>query len=82
MSENAAALERALTALEGLTPEHAAIVEHARTLARQIDRDLLGSDKLHSEYRQVCKNLLDLGRKKDLDAFEKLLRELRGEEAP
>lgn len=75
---NIDALERALEALEGLTTEHDAIVEHARTLARDIDSGESDS-KTHGEYRQVLKMLLEVGRKRDIDAFERVLRELRGE---
>ncbi len=78
---NAAALEVALEALEGLTDEHVAIVEHARTLARLIDQ-YPTEVKLHGEYRQVTAKLLEVGKAKEVDAFEKLLKELRGETAP
>lgn len=78
MGSNTAALERTIEALEGLTDEHEAVVEQARTLATQIDAGDSDS-KLHGEYRQVLKILLEAGKKKDIDAFERLLREFKGE---
>ena len=78
MSTNSKALETTIDALEGLTAEHAALVQHARTLAASLDA---GAEdvKTHGEYRQVVKALLEAGKKKDVDAFERLLRELKGE---
>jgi hypothetical protein len=73
---NANALETTIKALEGLTPEHTAIVEQARTLARSIDSGIADS-KTHGEYRQLLKVLLDVGRKGEVNAFEELLKQLR-----
>lgn len=78
MGSNSAALERTIEALEGLSDQHDAVVEQARTLASEIDAGDNDS-KLHGEYRQVLKLLLEAGKKKDVDAFERLLRELKGE---
>lgn len=75
---NVQALETTIDALQGLTEEHRAIVEQARTLARLMDYDSTDS-KLHGEYRQTLKTLLEVGRKRDVDAFERVLRELKGE---
>lgn len=79
VGNNAAALETMITALEGLTHEHQGIIEQARTLARAIDGVGGFEAKIHGEYRQVLNKLLEVGRKRDLDAFERVLRELRGE---
>lgn len=80
VGDNQQALEKTITALEGLSDEHAALIEHARTLATEIDVGDESDAKTHSEYRQVLKMLLDVGKKKGIDNFERLLRELRGEE--
>ena len=79
MGANLAALERSIEALEGLTEEHDALVEHARTLATQIDAGE-GDAKQHGEYRQVLKMLLDVGKKQQLDAFAEILKLMRGED--
>jgi glutamine amidotransferase PdxT len=78
---NVEALEIAIAALDGLTNEHAAIVEHARTLARAIDGGESVDVKLHGEYRQVCKVLIEVGKKRDLDEAAKILERLRGTSA-
>jgi hypothetical protein len=80
MAANAAALERTIEALEGLTSEHDALVEHARTLAKLLDTATGALEsKLHGEYRQALAKLLEVGKRKDVDAFEKVLSALRGD---
>ena len=79
MGANLEALERTIEALEGLTDEHAALVEHARTLARAIDTGESDA-KEHGEYRQVLKVLLEVGKKQELDAFAEILRLMKGED--
>lgn len=75
-SDNVAALETALSALDGLNDEHAAIIEHARTLAREIDEAEIADMRVHSEYRQVLRTLLEVGKKQEVDVFERILEEL------
>jgi hypothetical protein len=78
MGKNTAALERTIKALAGLNSEHDALIEHARTLALTID-SLNGAPldtKLHGEYRQVLKTLLDVGKAQEVDAFAEALRKL------
>jgi hypothetical protein len=79
MQSNAEALESAITALQGLGDEHAAIIAHARTLAREIDLEP-SEAKLHGEYRQVLKMLYEAGATREVDAFERLLTQLRGDD--
>lgn len=81
MGANADALEKTIGALQGLTDEHAALVEHARTLADLLDLGGALESKLHGEYRQVLARLELVGKKKDIDAFEQLLQKLRGDDA-
>lgn len=78
--DNLNALERTIGALEGLTSEHDALVEHARTLAREIDTGDSSDSKTHGEYRQVLKMLLEVGKKPDLDAFGEILKLIKGED--
>lgn len=81
MTGNIEALEKSIAALEGLTDEHAALVEQARTLALHLDcgAGVVDPSKLHGEYRQVLKMLFEAGKKRGLDDFAKLLQELRGD---
>lgn len=73
---NGAALEKTIAALEGLSDSHAAVIEQARTLAREIDAGDQDAKK-HGEYRQVIKILLEVGKKTEIGAFERLMREIK-----
>lgn len=76
MGDNEDALEKTIVALEGLTDEHAALIEQARTLARTLDVGDADDSKLHGEYRQVLKMLMELGKKQEVDAFVEALKKL------
>lgn len=72
---NAAALEITIAALEGLKPEHAALIQHARSLALSIDT--FGEDiKSHTEYRHVLSELLQVGKGEELDAYAVLMQKI------
>ena len=74
---NSLALEQTIEALEGLKPEHAALVKHARTLARELDNPDGSSDlKLHTEYRHVLSDLLVAGQAEELDAYALLMKDI------
>jgi hypothetical protein len=76
---NEDALERTIVALDGLKPEHAALVKHARSLAKSIDAGMNGEGadlKLHTEYRHILAELLVVGRAEELDVYEKLMRDI------
>lgn len=76
---NSDALEATIVALEGLKPEHAALVKHARSLAKSIDNQMTGDGadlKLHTEYRHVLSELLSAGRAEELDAYAMLMQDI------
>lgn len=74
---NAKALTKALKALSGLTDEHAALVEHAKQLAKLVD-DFPNAIDAHREYRTALHKLVEIGKPKSEDALQALLIEIRG----
>lgn len=68
---NVRALNKTLRALT-LHDEHSAMVAHAKTLATLIDSYPYEA-KLHSEYREALKRLLEAGSPEEADAFDALL---------
>lgn len=74
-TSNRSALEKTIAALDGLKAEHSALIQHARSLADAIDgftEDL----KVHTEYRHVLAELLDVGKGEELDAYASLMQKI------
>lgn len=68
---NQRALAKTLRSLT-LGPEFSALIAHAKTLASLID-GFPYETKLHSEYREVLKRLIESGRPKEVGALDKLV---------
>ncbi len=77
---NQRALNKTLRALT-LGDEHAALIAHAKTLASLVD-GYPYETKLHSEYREVIKRLVEAGTAESPDAFAELLRQINEKAAP
>lgn len=75
---NQRALNKTLRALT-LRDEHAALIAHAKTLASLVD-SYPYETKLHSEYREALKRLLEAGQPEAADALEELFRQIGAEE--
>jgi maleate cis-trans isomerase len=71
---NQRALNKTLRALS-LGDEQAALIAHAKTLASLVD-GYPYETKLHSEYREVVKRLVEAGTAESPDAFAELLRQI------
>lgn len=78
-STNSDALDLTISALPGLTDEDAALIAHARLLARLLDQ-FPTEVKLHSEYREVLRRLTAAGQAESVDEFAALIAALTEEE--